>query len=291
MASGFPRLGGHRQLHFQNGLLMRIFKKRIPTRLTRLGWSVAALALVAALDAPDAAAQDHAGQYEQANIEFGARLYSANCVRCHGEGGAEIAGVDLASGTYARAESDPELMRLLRTGIPGTAMPPNEFSQSELTGLVSYLRTMRDFDLSAVTVGEATRGQTLFSGKGACASCHRVRGQGPRTAPDLTDIGAVRSAADLQNSLLDPTGSMLPVNRPVRAVLADGTVVNGRRLNEDTYTIQLLDDNERLRSFDKTTLRELDALATSPMPAASDVLDEQEVADVLAYLLTLKGLD
>ena len=243
------------------------------------------------IGAASATAQDHAGQYEQANIEFGAQLYSANCVRCHGEGGAEVAGVDLSTGSYARAESDPELMQLIRTGIRGTAMPPNDFSQGELTGIVSYLRTMRDFDLSAVTLGEASRGQALFSGKGACASCHRVAGQGPRIAPDLTAIGATRTAADLQNSLLDPTGSMIAVNRPVRAVLADGTVVNGRRLNEDTYTIQLIDENERLRSFDKAALRELAALTTSPMPAATDALNEQEIGDVLAYLLSLKGMD
>jgi len=240
--------------------------------------------------APMMTAQDHAGQYEQANIEFGARLYDANCVRCHAETGDAVAGVDLASGTYSRAGSDFELMGLIRAGIPGTAMPPNEFSSAELTGLVSYLRTMRDVDLSAVTVGDEARGRTLFAGKGACASCHRVAGEGPRTAPDLSDIGALRTAANLQASLLNPTESMLPVNRPVRAVLADGTVLNGRRLNEDTYTIQLIDQDERLRSLEKAGLQELTAVNESPMPVTAGMLDEQEVADVLAYLLSLKGL-
>ncbi|MEE2637018.1 MAG: c-type cytochrome [Acidobacteriota bacterium] len=242
------------------------------------------------ITAPMMTAQDHAGQYEQADIEFGARLYDANCVRCHAETGDAVAGVDLASGTYSRADSDFELMGLMRAGIPGTAMPPNEFSSAELTGLVSYLRTMRDIDLNAVTVGDEARGRTLFTGKGACASCHRVAGEGPRTAPDLSDIGALRTAANLQASLLNPTESMLPINRPVRAILADGTVLNGRRLNEDTYTIQLIDQDERLRSLEKADLQELTAVNESPMPATADVLDEQEVADVLAYLLSLKGL-
>ena len=35
---------------------------------------------------------------------------------------------------------------------------------------------------------------------------------------------------------------MMPINRPVRAVTRDGKVINGRRLNEDTYTVQLLDE-------------------------------------------------
>ena len=89
----------------------------------------------------DAAAQDHAGQYERADIEFGARLYNANCTRCHAESGDAVAGVDLLGGQYGRAGSDFELMRLLRTGVPGTAMPPNDFSTAELTGLVAFLRT------------------------------------------------------------------------------------------------------------------------------------------------------
>ena len=238
----------------------------------------------------DAAAQDHAGQYERADIEFGARLYNANCTRCHAESGDAVDGVDLRSGRYSRAGSDFELTRLLRTVVPGTAMPPNAFSSSELTGLVAYLRTMRDFDVSSVRLGDVTRGGDLSRAKGACATCHRVNGDGPRTAPDLSDIGGVRTAATLQRTLLDPTGAMLPVNRPVRAVTSDGTVINGRRLNEDTYTVQLIDEQERLRSLVKAELREYTVLTTSPMPPATDVLDEQEVVDVLAYLLSLKGL-
>ena len=239
----------------------------------------------------EAVAQNHVGQYEQADIEYGVGLYNANCTRCHSETGDGIAGVDLRSGQYGRAESDFELMRLLRTGVPGTAMPPNDFSQSELTGLVAFLRTMGDFDASEVRLGDVAHGGTLFRGTGACATCHRVNGNGPRTAPDLSDIGATRTAATIQRTLLDPTGSMLPVNRPVRAVTSDGTIINGRRLNEDTYTVQLIDEQERLRSLVKAELREYSVLTTSPMPPATDVLDEQELADVLAYLLSLRGLE
>lgn len=238
----------------------------------------------------EATAQDHVGQYEQADIEFGARLYNLNCTRCHAESGDAIDGVDLRSGQYRRAGSDFELMRLIRTGIESTAMPPNDFSQSELTGIVAYLRTMRDVDLSSVRLGDIARGGGLFRAKGACATCHRVDGDGPRTAPDLSDIGGIRTAATLQRTLLDPTDAMLPVNRYVRAVTSDGTVIIGRRLNEDTYTVQLIDEQERLQSLEKGELREYTVLTTSPMPPATDVLDEQELADVLAYLLSLKGL-
>ncbi|MEQ1728832.1 MAG: hypothetical protein ABL982_10655, partial [Vicinamibacterales bacterium] len=88
---------------------------------------------------------------------------------------------------------------------------------------------------------------------------------------------------------VDPTSSMLPINTPVRAVTKSGTTIRGRRLNEDTYTVQLIDDQERLVSLTKSDLREYEIGKTSPMPSATKVLSADEVADVLAYLLTLKG--
>jgi hypothetical protein len=76
----------------------------------------------------------------------------------------------------------------------------------------------------------------------------------------------------------------------VRAVTRDGKVVTGRRLNEDTYSVQLIDDQERLVSLDKANLREYTVLTTSTMPSYKDKISEQEMADVIVYLLTLKGL-
>jgi quinoprotein glucose dehydrogenase len=144
-------------------------------------------------------------------------------------------------------------------------------------------------DRGSVKPGDAARGRATFEGRGGCTRCHRVGAQGPRVAPDLSDIGAVRSAGSLQRSLVDPTSQMMPINRPVRIVTRDGTVVNGRRLNEDTYTVQLLDDQERLVSLLKSDLREYTILTASPMPSYRNTLTADELVDVVAYLLTLKG--
>ena len=236
------------------------------------------------------AAQDHAGQYSQADIERGSRLYGANCAFCHGANGDAVANVDLRSGKFRKAVSDEDLGRLIVTGVPGTAMPPHKFENAELTGIVAYVRAMRDVRAAAVAVGDARRGKEIFAGKGACLSCHRVAGQGSRLAPDLSDIGMVRSANALQKSLLDPTASMLPINRAVRAVTRSGKVISGRRLNEDTYSVQLIDTEERLVSLAKADLKEYAVIKTSPMSSYRDKLSAQELADVVAYLLTLNGV-
>lgn len=234
-------------------------------------------------------AQDHPGQYAQADIEYGLRLYSAQCASCHGPTGDAVAGVDLRSGKFRNASSDRDLTRIITTGIPGAGMPPFKFSEPELVSIVAYLRNMNSFDARSVTLGDAGRGQVVFEGKGGCASCHRVKGKGSGVAPDLSDVGTIRAPSALQRSLLDPTASMLPINRPVRAVTRDGKVINGRRLNEDTYTVQLLDDQERLLSLDKANLREYTVLTSSPMPSYKGRLSSQELADVLAYLVSLTG--
>ena len=234
-------------------------------------------------------AQTHVGQYEQADIAYGSSLYATHCVACHGADGDAMPGVNLRSGRFRHASSDRELASILREGIPGTAMIPGAYDDSELTALVAYLRNI-DADVG-IALGDAQRGRVLFEGKGECSSCHRVAGEGPRFAPDLSNIGAVRTAATLSRTLLDPNGSLLPINRPVRAVTADGTPINGRRLNEDTYSVQLIDDQERLISLEKSELREYTILTTSQMPSYAEMLTEEEIADVLAYLRTLKGMN
>jgi putative heme-binding domain-containing protein len=108
-------------------------------------------------------------------------------------------------------------------------------------------------------------------------------------APDLSDVGAMRLPLTLQMSILDPSSAMMPVNRPVRIVTRDGTTIRGRRLNEDTYSVQLITEAGRLQSIVKSDIEEYEISTTSPMPAYKDKLTVEEVADLVAYLLSLRG--
>jgi len=158
--------------------------------------------------------------------------------------------------------------------------------------------------LIAQSPGDVSRGKTIFEGKGECLSCHRVSGNGARTGPDLSDIGVPRAAAgvgpgaggtaagnpkNLELAILDPDAEIAIANRSVRLVTKDATTLTGRLLNHDNFTVQFIDNHGKLRSFMKSDLREFSILAQSPMPSYKGKLNDQEVADVVAYLMSLKG--
>jgi cytochrome c oxidase cbb3-type subunit 3 len=256
--------------------------------MSRLACGMAAI-VTFALSAT-AVAQSRGEQYSPADVRYGARLFGAQCTVCHGASGDAVAGVDLRSGRIKRAANDAELRSLIATGIPGTAMPAFKFDPPELTAVVAYLRTMREFDAVKTPLGEPARGKAVFEGAGGCGSCHRINGKGPRLAPDLSEIGSARTADALQKSILEPDAAIQPSNRSVRAVTRDGRVISGRRLNEDTYSVQLIDERERLVSLLKSDLREYKVLHGSSMPSFRGKISDSDLADLVAYLLSLKGL-
>lgn len=231
------------------------------------------------------------GQHEFAptDLENGARQYTNNCVYCHGPEGDQIPGINLLQGKFRRTLSDDDIARIIREGIPGTGMPAQTMNEGTARTIVAYLRSSAAVPAATVTGGNAARGKAIFEGKGACNTCHRASGTGSRTGPDLSDIGALRRAVDIEKSLVDPGAVVLPQHRFVRLVTKDGTTVTGRLMNQDTFTVQLIDSQDRLRSYPIADLRQHSVVTTSSMPSYKDRLSSQERVDVVAYLVSLKG--
>lgn len=220
--------------------------------------------------------------------EAGARLYFAYCSACHGAEGNSVPGVDFRSGKFRRASSDDDLMLIVLRGIPGTAMPPNSFNNSELRVIVGYIRSLQGSHWEALH-GDARRGQIIFEGRGECLTCHRANGKGAYTATDLSDIGIIRSIDYLERSLVDPAASDLPAHRQIRAVTRDGVAIVGRHLNEDTFTLQLIDSKGNLISLLKPELKAYEIIRGASMPSYQKRLSPAELEDLVSYLYSLKG--
>ena len=245
------------------------------------------LAVAPAAQQPQAA--QHAGEYSQADIQSGSVVYALQCSQCHGPTGDQVGGIDLRSGRFRNSiANDDDLRRVITNGIPNTSMPGRKLAPAELTAVVAYVRNMRDFNATVVKLGDSGRGRALVE-ENRCAGCHRIGASGSRVASDLSEIGRSRSPAAIQQALLDPSSMMMPINRPVRIVTKEGRTINGRRLNEDTFTLQLLTDQEELLTVQKSDLKEFRILTAATMPSYKDKMDPQQLADVVAYLASLRG--
>ncbi len=132
--------------------------------------------------------------------------------------------------------------------------------------------------------GDVAKGQALFTSKG-CVNCHNI-GYGP----NLADIGARRTAASLRESITDPAAMVNEAFVPVRIATREGKKLQGIRVNEDTFTIQVIEPSGRYSSFRKDSLAKLDKLiGESPMPSYKTVFSETELRDLVAYLSSLRA--
>jgi putative heme-binding domain-containing protein len=213
--------------------------------------------------------------------------YQFHCAFCHGRGDDGFA-ANLVTPRLPHAPTDSSLVAIIRNGIQGTDMPPAlGMSDREIRLVAQYVRELGRKPPEKVP-GDARRGEQIYLGKGTCATCHMVRGQGGRLGPDLTDIGARRSAVNLRTSLVDPDASLTPGFASVTVTLTGGKRIEGIRVNENTFSIQVRDADGRFHHLRKTEIANIDRSAKSTMPSYK-TLSAAELDDLVAYLSSLRG--
>lgn len=221
------------------------------------------------------------------DLAKGNDLFQTHCSYCHGAFGEGGRGADLTTGLYRYGGSDVELYRTIRDGIPGSEMGPPRVARDDLWRIVGFVKKLGTAEPEQAP-GDRVAGKAVYEQTG-CASCHIIRGEGGILGPELTDIGRRRGLAFLEESIVKPEAD-LPVNyRGTRLVTADGQTVAGIRLNEDDYSIQIRDTGGNPRSFLKRELKEIRRDNPSLMPAYGSILSKAQLADLVAYLSSLKG--
>jgi putative heme-binding domain-containing protein len=210
---------------------------------------------------------------------------------CHGPGGEGGQGAILARPTLSRAPDDAALFEVIKNGLRGTEMPGAfAMTDHEIWQVAAFVKTLGRPAVSSVAFpGDAGRGEQVFRAKG-CVQCHTVKKQGGRMGPDLTEIGLRRSPDYLREALLAPGASLPEGFMQVRVVTAAGRRMTGILLNEDTYSVQIRDLSDQLHSFWKHELSQFQKeRGKTPMPSYRDRLSAAELADVIAYLASLRG--
>jgi putative heme-binding domain-containing protein len=243
----------------------------------------------------------YAGDAKMAKL--GEFEFRANCAFCHGlgaRGGGR--GPDLTRTPKKHGESDAEIFSTINNGVPGTAMPPNGATQQgvgmteeEVWQVVTYIRSVEK-KADAKSLGNAGRGKQLFYGAAVCGTCHMVNGKGGRLGPDLSSAAYGRSTEYLTESLRAPSKRLAQgISEAMKefsqeyetanVTTADGTKYIGVVMNEDAFTLQILDTRENVHSWEKSSLKSFEKSRQSLMPAYDEkVLPEKDLQDLLAFL-------
>jgi cytochrome c oxidase cbb3-type subunit III len=236
-------------------------------------------------------------------VVAGQSQFRANCAFCHGlgaQGGGR--GPDLTRAQKRHGKTDGDLFRTINDGIPGTAMPQNGttgqgvgMSDAEIWQVIAYIRSVEKKS-AAPPAGNAARGDKLFHGVAGCSTCHMIQGKGGRLGPDLTYVAGARSldaliesvrypSKRLATGLIENTKEFPQEYETVTVVTADGKQYTGVTLNEDNFSVQLMDTQQQIYLFDKDALKSFQKSRESLMPTYDEnTLSKQDLSDVLAYL-------
>jgi putative heme-binding domain-containing protein len=245
-----------------------------------------------------------AGNAQAAKV--GESQFRANCAFCHGlgaRGGGR--GPDLTRAQKMHGSADGDLFRTINQGVPGTAMPPNGATQQgvgmteeEIWQVITYIRSVEKKS-PAAALGDPAHGKALFYGGAACSTCHMINGKGGRLGPDLSTTGSARATEYLVDSVRNPSRrlaqgigeAMKEFSQEyvtVTVVDAGGQKFKGVVLNEDSFTLQMMDMREQLHLFEKGTLRSMEETRESLMPGYDEkMLPEKDLQDIVAYLLAV----
>ena len=280
----------------------RVAERRLRWRApVAFGWAVwlATLLVATASRADDRnplagdAKAAKAGEYE----------FRINCALCHGlgaRGGGR--GPDLTRAVKKHTHSDAEMFQVISNGIPGTAMPANGtngqgvgMTDEEIWQIITYIRS-QEVKAPAQSAGNAARGKDLFYGDANCSLCHMVEGRGGRLGPELTGVGGSRTREAIIDSVRNPsrrlawglteaTKEFPQEYESVTVVTADGKQIKGVTLNEDSFSVQIMDAGEHIHLLEKDKLRSFQKSRQSAMPVyGTDTLSDKELADIVAYL-------
>ncbi len=137
--------------------------------------------------------------------------------------------------------------------------------------------------------GEAVAGRAVFNSNGGCLACHRVGARGAVTGPNLSNVGARLTPEAIGRQLTDPPTTIDPKNRLTELVLADGKTQQGRLLNQDPFSLQLLSASGELVAYQRSQVREIRAVDPPKMPSYKNMLTDEQINNLVAYLSTLRS--
>ena len=218
-------------------------------------------------------------------IEAGRQLYMNSCSGCHGPNAEGGRGPRIAQNADIRGASDGRLFNSIKNGVRGSDMPPSTHPEEKIWQLVSFVKSVNAPAYEAKLSGNADSGRAIFNGKGGCAGCHMLRGQGGALGPDLTNAGMARSVPQLREAIVKPSEKPTEGYRGVIVTTKKGEKIKGAAKDNTNYAISVMDSSGHLHLLSKINLSEVVFSKRSLMPEDySQRFSPQEIEDLIAFL-------
>jgi putative heme-binding domain-containing protein len=222
------------------------------------------------------------------DLQAGRKLFESECSVCHGIDGGGGRGPNLHTPRLKHASDDKGLRAVITNGIAPDMPAAWLLSDDEVAKVAVFVKSLGTMP-PANLPGDPAHGQAVYQ-KAKCMTCHIMAGKGNGFGPDLTSIGAQRGGVQLRETVLHPDRTLPETFLMVEAVPSSGEPVQGLRVNEDTFTIQLKDASGHMYSLRKSDLKELRKLrGQTPMPSFERMLSNSEVDDLVAFLASQRG--
>jgi putative heme-binding domain-containing protein len=181
------------------------------------------------------------------------------------------------------------------TKMPNMAVSAEDakFLSSFLSGLgENNQETTDNWKPFLEATGNPETGKSLFfdpEGKVYCSKCHRVDGKGGTIGPDLSFVGTSRTRLFLLESILDPKAVITAGYSTVLILTKERKFITGVLKFEDYSGVNIVDKEGNDLFVSKEKIKKYKTQKISMMPGNfKDLLEAQEVADILAYLTSLK---
>jgi PQQ-dependent dehydrogenase (methanol/ethanol family) len=217
----------------------------------------------------------------------GQKLFVDNCSACHGADARGGRAPDLTSGKWQHGSTAAEIARNIHDGIGGTGMPAFPLQGNQTRVIADWLLSVtRGSDEQAT--GDVATGRGVFFGAGGCSGCHAVNGSGRGFAPDLSGIGQQRSVADLTRAITQPGENPRGGNKGAEVQTTEGKTIRGAIVMENTFSLYLREQDEKLHLIAKSDIRSRKDLKTL-MPKIA--LSTKQVTDLVAFLKAPSGVE
>lgn len=163
--------------------------------------------------------------------------------------------------------------------LPKPTGPGRAWTIADLVALEPKLKSGRDFK----------NGQKAFAST-RCVVCHRFAGDGGATGPDLTQLAGRFSLKDLAEAIVEPSRVISDQYKASVVSTTAGTTISGRIVSEAGGKLVIVTDPEDSTKVVEIARDDVESVKPSNVSLMPDklihVLNESEVLDLLAYLLS-----